>query len=238
MGQQNPSEQTKVVPGSDKQPPEQETSASVQLMRQTSMTYANTQPEQDLDHPRKVKMLIKVQLGAKKKYIKLEEVCFSDFLSAVQQKFMISENTTLKVTDDQGIEVDEDVFPELATTKEMCFIIHTDDELLFAETSKNSVDFSDLTEFGASSNQTEYVTLTTCDLTVLQQGVVEGPSSPSLTDTLSVSSRLSSSDSGSQMLQPLTDSFSARNKCILKVFNEYKAYSYFKDSRDDCDQRV
>lgn len=27
-------------------------------------------------------MLIKVQLGGKKKYIKLEEVCFSDFLSA------------------------------------------------------------------------------------------------------------------------------------------------------------
>lgn len=40
---------------------------------------------------------------------------------------MIPENTTLKVTDDQGIEVDEDVFPELATTKEMSFIIHTDD---------------------------------------------------------------------------------------------------------------
>ncbi len=35
-------------------------------------------------------------------------------------------------------------------------------ELLFAETSKNSADFSDLTEFGASSNQTKDVTLTTC----------------------------------------------------------------------------
>ncbi len=34
-------------------------------------------------------------------------------------------------------------------------------ELLFAETSKNSADFLDLTEFGASSNQTED-TLTTC----------------------------------------------------------------------------
>lgn len=33
-------------------------------------------------------------------------------------------------------------------------------ELLFAETSKNSADFSDLTEFSASSNQTEDVTLT------------------------------------------------------------------------------
>ncbi len=34
-------------------------------------------------------------------------------------------------------------------------------ELLFAETSKNFADFSDLTEFGLSSNQTEDVTLTT-----------------------------------------------------------------------------
>lgn len=48
-------------------------------------------------------------------------------LIVVQQKFLIPENTTLKVTDDQGIEVDEDVFSELATTKEMCFIIHNDD---------------------------------------------------------------------------------------------------------------
>ncbi|XP_059397323.1 uncharacterized protein LOC132129682 [Carassius carassius] len=137
---------------------------------------------------------------------------------------MIPENTTLKVTDDQGIEVDEDVFPELATTKEMCFIIHTYDELRFAETSKNSADFSDLTEF---------------DLTVLQQGVVEGPSSPSLTDTLSVSSSSSSSVSGSQMLQPLTDSFSARNniKQILisktagmTVIKEYEDTGSLKDS--------
>lgn len=88
-----------------------------------------------------------------KKYVKLEEVCFSDFFSTAKN--------TLKVADDHCIEVDEDVFPEVATTKEIfCFIIHTDDEILFAETSKNFADFSDLTEFGASSNQTEDVTLT------------------------------------------------------------------------------
>ncbi|XDV15963.1 hypothetical protein PO909_015874 [Leuciscus waleckii] len=180
-------------------------------------------------------MLIIVQRGGKKKYVKLEEVCFSDFLSAVQKKFLIPENTTLKVTDDQGIEVDEDIFPELAMTKEMCFFIHTDDELPFAETFKNSADFSDLTEFGASSNLTDYVTLTTCDLTVLQQGV-EGPTSPSLTDTFSVSGSLSSSVSG---LQPSMDggahTLLLENKCILKVFNECKANSHFKASRDDCD---
>ncbi len=34
-------------------------------------------------------------------------------------------------------------------------------ELLFAETSKNFADFSDLTEFGLSSNQTDDVTLNT-----------------------------------------------------------------------------
>lgn len=32
----------------------------------------------------------------------------------------------LKVTDEQGIEVDEDVFPELAT-ESMCFVISIDD---------------------------------------------------------------------------------------------------------------
>nr|XP_001334318.4 uncharacterized protein LOC794378 [Danio rerio] len=184
-------------------------------------------------------MLIKVQFEGKKKYIKLEEVSFLDFHSAVQQKFLIAEDTTLKVTDDHGIEVDEDVFPELATNKEMCFIIHTDDELPFAETSKGSTDFSDLTEFGASSNQTEYVTVTTCDLTVLQQGVVEVPSSPSLTDTLSVSSSLSSSDSGSQIIQPLLDSVHARSniKQILSskpagltVIKEYEETGSLKDS--------
>ncbi len=33
----------------------------------------------------------------------------------------------LKLTDDQGIEVDEDVFPELASVKDVCFVIYTDD---------------------------------------------------------------------------------------------------------------
>lgn len=83
-----------------------------------------------------VKTLIKVQRGAKKKYVKLEEVCFSDFLSAVQEKFLIPEDTILRVTDDRGVEVDEDVFPELAA-KEVCFVIYTDKELSLAESSRN-----------------------------------------------------------------------------------------------------
>lgn len=44
----------------------------------------------------------------------------------MQQKFLIPENTALKVTDEQGIKVDEDVFPELATVKEVRFVIYTD----------------------------------------------------------------------------------------------------------------
>lgn len=43
----------------------------------------------------------------------------------MQQKFLIPENAALKVTDEQGIEVDEDVFPELAGVKEVCFVIYT-----------------------------------------------------------------------------------------------------------------
>ena len=44
----------------------------------------------------------------------------------MQQKFLIPENTMLKVTDEQGIEVDEDVFPEVATVQDICFVIYTD----------------------------------------------------------------------------------------------------------------
>ncbi|KAM3603909.1 uncharacterized protein V6R79_003977, partial [Siganus canaliculatus] len=63
-----------------------------------------------------------------------------------QEKFLIPEGTILKVTDDHGVEVDEDVFPELAA-KEVCFVIHTDDELSLAESSRNSGDCSDKTEY-------------------------------------------------------------------------------------------
>ena len=45
----------------------------------------------------------------------------------MQQKFLIPENTALRVTDEQGIEVDENVFPELATVKEVSFVIYSDD---------------------------------------------------------------------------------------------------------------
>lgn len=47
-------------------------------------------------------------------------------LATVQEKFLIPEDTILKVTDDHGVEVDEDVFPELAA-KEICFVIYTND---------------------------------------------------------------------------------------------------------------
>lgn len=81
--------------------------------------------------------------------MKLEEVCFSDFLSAgkvfvlykameeqvtvflkqsagclatVQEKFLLPEDTILKVTDGEGVEMDKDDFQELAA-KEICFVI-------------------------------------------------------------------------------------------------------------------
>ncbi|RVE58916.1 hypothetical protein OJAV_G00199160 [Oryzias javanicus] len=132
-------------------------------------------------------MLVKANYGGTKKYIKLQEACFSDFLNAVQEKFLIPETTTLKVTDDQGVEVDEDVFPEVATSKEICFLIYTPNEPSAEESSQ---------AFGCS-DQSEYVTLKPCVLTEPQQEC-ERPSSPSLTDTLSLSSCLSSdtSDSG------------------------------------------
>ncbi|XP_028448051.1 uncharacterized protein LOC114564737 isoform X3 [Perca flavescens] len=150
-------------------------------------------------------MLIKVKCGGTKKYVKMEDVSFSDFISAVQQKFLIPESTPLKVTDEQGIEVDEDVFPELATAKEICFVIYSEN-----------------------------------DVPVLQQER-EGPSSPSLTDTLSISSSLSSdtSDAGFQMIQPVMEFTRARNTVEqiltskpagMTVIKEYEETRSLKDS--------
>ncbi|CAI5644299.1 unnamed protein product [Oreochromis niloticus] len=178
-------------------------------------------------------MLIKVKHRETKKYVKLEEVSFTDFMSAVQQKFLIPENAALKVTDEQGIEVDEDVFPELAGVKEVCFVIYTAEDILETESSKKLRDCSDLTH---------YVTLTPCDLTALKQHVEE-PSSPSLTDTLSVSTTSSqssdTSDAGLQMVQPLLDSIHARNTVEqiltskpagVTVIHEYEKTGSLKDS--------
>ncbi|KAF6732836.1 hypothetical protein FQA47_005393, partial [Oryzias melastigma] len=120
-------------------------------------------------------MLVKANYGGTKKYIKLQEACFSDFLSAVQEKFLIPETTTLKVTDDQGVEVDEDVFSEVATSNEICFLIYTPNVLTVPEQ-----------ECGR-------------------------PSSPSLTDTLSLSSCLSSDTSDSGGNQPMDSTF-AKNE--------------------------
>ncbi|KAK1893492.1 E3 ubiquitin-protein ligase HERC2 [Dissostichus eleginoides] len=119
-------------------------------------------------------MLLKVRRGGTKTYVKLDEVHFSDFIRAVQQKFLIPENTMLKVTDEQGIEVDEDVFPEVATVQDICFVIYTDYDLPLAESSKNMDDCSNLTESVDCSNLTECVILKTCDLTNLQQHALSG----------------------------------------------------------------
>ncbi|KAF6731778.1 hypothetical protein FQA47_020770, partial [Oryzias melastigma] len=147
-------------------------------------------------------MLVKANYGGTKKYIKLQEACFSDFLSAVQEKFLIPETTTLKVTDDQGVEVDEDVFSEVATSKEICFLIYTPNVLTVPEQ-----------ECGR-------------------------PSSPSLTDTLSLSSCLSSDTSDSGGNQPMDSTF-AKNTVEqiltskpagITVIKEYENTRTLKDS--------
>nr|XP_024654248.1 uncharacterized protein LOC106676715 [Maylandia zebra] len=166
-------------------------------------------------------MLIKVKHRETKKYVKLEEVSFTDFMSAVQQKFLIPENAALKVTDEQGIEVDEDVFPELAGVKEVCFVIYTAEDILETESSKKLRDCSDLTH---------YVTLTPCDLTVLKQHVEE-PSSPSLTDTLSVSTTSSqSSDTSDAGLQMTVEQILTSKPAGVTVIHEYEKTGSLKDS--------
>ncbi|KAL6489407.1 hypothetical protein MHYP_G00031480 [Metynnis hypsauchen] len=178
-------------------------------------------------------MLIKVKHRGTKKYVKLEEAIFSEFISAVRQKFLIPEKTVLKVTDEQSIEVDEDVFPELAAVKEVCFVIYTDDDILPAESSKDTA---------ASSSLTDYVTLTPCDFAAVQQDS-EWPYSPNLTDTLSIStsSSLSSdmSDTGCEKIIPVIDGAHARNtveqiltskSAGVTVLKEYEETGSLKDS--------
>ncbi|KAL6478131.1 hypothetical protein MHYP_G00139660 [Metynnis hypsauchen] len=156
-------------------------------------------------------MLIKVKHRGTKKYVKLEEAIFSEFISAVRQKFLIPEKSVLKVTDEQSIDVDEVVFPELAAVKEVCFVIYTDDDILPAESSKDTA---------ASSSLTDYVTLTPCDFAAVQQDS-EWPYSPNLTDTLSIStsSSLSSdmSDTGCEKIIPVIDGAHARNEHFYDI---------------------
>ncbi|CAL8237388.1 unnamed protein product [Arctogadus glacialis] len=141
--------------------------------------------------------IAEVNHGGTKKWVKVDEGSFTELINSVQRKFLVPEDTELKVTDDQGIEVDEEDVPELATMKDVCFIISTLDDIPLLESSKTLPDCSNLTEF------------VTLDLTVLQQA---GTSSSSLTDTVSISTSLSSdSDAGSQMSQPFRNSTHARN---------------------------
>ncbi|KAL7887815.1 hypothetical protein AOLI_G00027890 [Acnodon oligacanthus] len=63
-------------------------------------------------------------------HCRLEEAASSDFTRPAQLKFFIPENTVLKVPEEQGIEVEEDVFPELAAVREVRFLILTDDACL------------------------------------------------------------------------------------------------------------
>ncbi|XP_035259267.1 uncharacterized protein LOC118219872 isoform X2 [Anguilla anguilla] len=92
-------------------------------------------------------MIIKVKRGVRKKYMKLGQLSFSNFINEVKRKFSVPEDKVVRVTDDLGTEVDEDVFPELATVEDMCFVIHTDDNFPLDESSMNQADSSNHPEF-------------------------------------------------------------------------------------------
>ncbi len=50
---------------------------------------------------------------------------YNIFFLIAREKFSIQQDKTLTVTDDEGIEIDADVFPELVT-KNVCLVIHGD----------------------------------------------------------------------------------------------------------------
>ncbi|XP_028668074.1 uncharacterized protein LOC114659647 [Erpetoichthys calabaricus] len=70
-------------------------------------------------------MIVKVQYRNCKKYIKLAEPCFSEFVAKVKSKFTIPAESHIDVTDNTGTEIDEDVFPDLVTTLDSCFVVWT-----------------------------------------------------------------------------------------------------------------
>lgn len=69
-------------------------------------------------------MLIKAQFRNQKKFIKIPEACFDIFIEEVKEKFSIPEDVAVTVTDETGTEVDKDVFPDLATTSGLIFVIN------------------------------------------------------------------------------------------------------------------
>ncbi|KAK0152197.1 hypothetical protein N1851_006429 [Merluccius polli] len=75
-----------------------------------------------LQFEKDVKMIIKVQYQNRKKYIKLQDADFGEFISEVKEKFSIH-GDKITVEDDSGTEVDEAVFAELCTMDGICFVI-------------------------------------------------------------------------------------------------------------------
>ncbi|MEQ2277031.1 hypothetical protein XENORESO_018326 [Xenotaenia resolanae] len=68
-------------------------------------------------------MIIKVQYQNSKKYIKLQDADFEEFISEVRKKFSIPVDK-MTVEDDSGTEVDEAVFSQLCTMEGICFVIN------------------------------------------------------------------------------------------------------------------
>ena len=50
-------------------------------------------------------------------------MCVSSSILLVKDKFAIPEGNVFSVEDETGTEVDKDVFPDLLTTTEICFVI-------------------------------------------------------------------------------------------------------------------
>ncbi|XP_041960039.1 uncharacterized protein LOC121718821 isoform X3 [Alosa sapidissima] len=113
-------------------------------------------------------MIIKVKYQDIKKYIKICEPCLDMFMTEVRVKFSINEDKTLIVTDDGGMEVDADVFPELVT-KDMCLVIHdSDEESPIPEFSSSLTDTCSL-----PSSQDSGTTLSLCKRACLEEDVLQ-----------------------------------------------------------------
>ncbi|XP_072554152.1 uncharacterized protein [Paramormyrops kingsleyae] len=98
-------------------------------------------------------MIVKVQYQTIRKYIKIPKASFEDFITEVKVKFTIPSNKVVKVTDDTGTEVDEDVFADLLTSKDICFVILDDSDGI--STSNSSTTLTDTTSLSSSSRESD-----------------------------------------------------------------------------------
>ncbi|KAG9260186.1 hypothetical protein AMEX_G16206 [Astyanax mexicanus] len=98
-------------------------------------------------------MILKVQYKNHRKYIKIGEASFEVFITEVKEKFSIPLDTLLKVTDETGTEVDQDVFADLTTSKDICFIIENECDSSYSNLSSPSL--TDTISMSSSSKESD-----------------------------------------------------------------------------------